>query len=108
MSQYKSCMSRSTRLDDGQREFFELVARIAFCNPFSTQRAELDAKLFGRAVDIFADKHPEALNRALSQHIERLEKVGLADVRKHSGRDHALMRTVFLFECYHLYCDRID
>jgi len=96
------------QLDRAQRQFFELVAQIAFCNPFSKERPELDARLVGHAVDVFSEKHPEELTRAMSEQIGKLEKQGLADMRKFSGQDRGLMQTVFLFECFHQFCDDID
>src|SRR6476646_12162756 len=83
---YIKCMATKLRIDGAQRQFFELVAQIAFCNPFSKERPELDAKLVGHAVDVFSEKHPEELTGAMSEHIGKLEKQGLADVRKFSAQ----------------------
>src|SRR6476661_8465189 len=77
---YRKCMAIKLRIESAQRQFFELVAQIAFCNPFSKERPELDAKLVGHPVDVFSEKHPEEITRALSEQIARLEKQGLADV----------------------------
>src|SRR4051812_40534679 len=101
-------MASKLQPESAQRQFFEVVAQIAFCNPFSKERPELDAKLVGHAVDVFSEKHPEELTRAMSQQIGKLEKQGLADVRKFSAQDRALMQTVFLFESFHSFCDDID
>src|SRR4051794_25244531 len=99
-------MATRIRLEGAQRQFFELVAQIAFCNPFSKERPELDARVVGHSVDVFSDKHPEELTRAIAEQIGSLEKQGLADMRKYAGQDRQLMQTVFLFESYHLFCEQ--
>src|SRR5262245_54085345 len=101
-------MAARVLIPDAQRQFFELVAQIAFCNPFSKERPELDARMLGHTVDVFSAKHPEELTRAMSEQIGKLEKQGLADVRKYHAKDQALIQTVFLFECFHRFCDEID
>src|SRR4051812_13653049 len=101
-------MSPTASIPAKDRPFFEVMAQVAFCNPFSEERAALDAQLVGHPVDVFAEKHPEKLTRVISEHISRLEARGLADVRKYGARDRPLMQTVFLFECFHRFCDDID
>jgi DNA-binding NtrC family response regulator len=101
-------MATLARIESVDREFFELIARIAFCNPFSEERPTLDAKIVGHAVDVFSESHPEELSQAISTHIGKLEAKGLADVRKYGARDRELMQTVFLFECFHRFCDDLD
>src|SRR2546422_7481697 len=90
------------------REFFELVAQTAFCNPFSEQRAELDSKIVGRPVEPFSEAHLDELTQAISTRVRKLEAQGLADVRRYSSRDRDLMQTVFLFELFHQCCRDLD
>src|SRR6266850_5773482 len=101
-------MATIARIESADREFFELIAGIAFCNPFSEERAALDAKIVAHAVDVFSERHPEDLTKAISARIGKLERKGLADVRKYGARDRELMQTVFLFECFHRFCDDFD
>jgi DNA-binding NtrC family response regulator len=101
-------MSALARVDPADRPFFELIARVAFCNPFSDERAALDEKIVGHAVDVFSPSHPRELMAAISAHITKLESKGLADVRKYGARERELVQTVFLFESFHRFCEEID
>jgi DNA-binding NtrC family response regulator len=94
-------MAAQARIEPADREFFELVAQTAFCNPFSEQRAELDSKIIRRAVEPFSEAHLDELTRVISARVQKLEARGLADVRQYSVRDRDLMQTLFLFELFH-------
>jgi DNA-binding NtrC family response regulator len=101
-------MAARATIPSGDRAFFELIARVAFCNPFSEERAALDAEVLGHAADVFSESHPVKIIRAMSMHIGKLETNNLADVRKFRTGDRELMQTVFLFECFHQFCDELD
>jgi DNA-binding NtrC family response regulator len=90
------------------REFFELVAQTTFCNPFTEQRADLDAKIVGHPVDVFSDAHVNELTRVIASRVQNLEADGKADLRKYPAADRRLMQTVFLFELYHQYYQDFD
>src|SRR5256885_7323156 len=95
-------------LDSGGREFFEVVAQTAFCNPFTTQRAELDSQIVGHAVDLYSDAHVNELTNVITARVRKLEAEGKADVRKYAAADRQLMQTVFLFELYHQFYQDFD
>lgn len=95
-------------LPPAEREFFELIAQTAFCNPFSAQRVELDAEIVGHPADVFSDAHVEELTRVITARVQKLETEGKADLRKYSAADRQLMQTVFLFELYHQYYQQFD
>src|SRR5262245_31256655 len=101
-------MAARAQIDPADRQFFELIAQIAFCNPFTEERAKLDARLVGHAVDVFSESHPEELAQAISARVQQLEDKGLADVRKYAPCDRELMQTVFLFEIFHRFCHELD
>ena len=90
------------------REFLQLVARTAFCNPFSEERASLDAQIVGHPVDPFSEAHLDEMTRVISKRAEQLQSKGLADIRKYAARDSDLVRTFFLFEVYHCFCGEFD
>ena len=85
-----------------------MVAQTAFCNPFSDQRAELDARIVGHPVEPFSEAHLDEITQVISGRVQELEAHGLGDVRKYSGADRDLMQTVFLFELFHVFCRAID
>jgi DNA-binding NtrC family response regulator len=101
-------MAAHTTISLSDREFFELVAQTAFCNPFSAERAELDAKIVGHDADVFSDAHVDELTRVIASRVQRLEAEGKADLRKYPAADRRLMQTVFLFELYHQYYQQFD
>jgi len=90
------------------REFFELIARTAFCNPFSEERPSLDAQIVGHPVDPFSETHLDEMTRVICNRAEQLQSKGLADIRKYTAQDSDLARTFFLFEVYHCFCGEFD
>jgi DNA-binding NtrC family response regulator len=101
-------MAATLKIDAKDRPFFENVAKIAFCNPFTEERSHLDATLVGREVDVFSDEHAGEISEALAAPIARLERNGKASLRKYIHQDRELMQTVFLFECFHRFCPQLD
>ena len=101
-------MASAVHIEPDDREFFELIAQTAFCNPFSEERAELDGKIVGHPVDPLAEDHPATLIEPVTTRVKRLEARGLADVRRYTGRDRELIQTVLLFEIYHQVCRDFD
>lgn len=105
---YKICMASEVKINPSDRNFFEIVAQTAFCNPFSELRAELDARIVGHGVTSLAETDVEAVSRVVSARVRKLEAAGLADLRRYSERDREMMQTVFLFELFHRFCQHFD
>jgi len=101
-------MSASLRSESSDREFFEVLFQIAFCNPFSEQRLELDAKILGHPVGRSPEEHLDEFTSVITARVQKLEAQRLADVRRYSGAERELMHTVFLFETYHQFCRDFD
>jgi len=101
-------MAAHAKIAPTDRQFFELIAQTAFCNPFADQRAELDARIVGHPVDVFSDAHVDELTRVITSRVQKLETEGKADLRKYSAADRRLMQTVFLFELYHHFYQDFD
>src|SRR4051812_46891974 len=101
-------MAAQVAVASENRELFEIIALTAFCNPFSAERAVLDAKIVGHSIDPLSESHLEEMTRIISARVEALERKKLADVRKYSTRDCQLLRIVFLVETFHFYCHDFD
>ncbi len=101
-------MASTTKLDSSDREFFEIVFQIAFCNPFSRQRLELDSKVLGHSVGRSPEGHLDEFSSLVTARVQKLEAQGRADVRQYPAADRDLMRTVFLLEVYHQFCREFD
>jgi len=101
-------MAAFIRLDPAEREWFEIAARTAFCNPFSEERKELDARIVGYPADEPSETYADEFTRAVSGQIARLEARSRADVRRYAKGDRDLVQTVFLIELYQLYWRDFD
>lgn len=101
-------MAVPTNMSPADRQFFELIARTAFCNPFSGERAELDEAIVGHPGDVFSDAHVDELTGVITSRVRKLEAEGKADLRKYPAADRRLMQTVFLFELYHQFYKDFD
>jgi DNA-binding NtrC family response regulator len=102
------CMPAIATISPAEREFFQTVAQTAFCNPFSEQRANIDAAIVGHAADPLSESHLDEFTSVVSARVQKLEAAGLADVRRYGSRDRALMQTVFLVELFHAFCHDLD
>lgn len=101
-------MANTAKLDSSEREFFEVVFQIAFCNPFSEQRLKLDAKLLGHPVGRSPEEHLNEFSSLITARVQKLESQGRSDVRQYAAADRDLVRTVLLFETYHQFCRDFD
>src|SRR6266481_6029227 len=101
-------MAAQTSILPADRQFFELIAQTAFANPFSAERAELDAKIVGHPVDVFSDAHVDELTGVITTRVQKLETEGNADLRKYPAAERRLMQTVFLFALYHKHYKDFD
>src|ERR1700722_9545880 len=101
-------MASALLIEPADREFYEVIAQTAFCNPFSEQRSELDAKTVGHPIEVFSETHLDELRRVVSASVQKLESFGQADIRRYSAKDRDLMQTVFLFELFHCFHKNFD
>ncbi|MCA9605495.1 MAG: sigma-54-dependent Fis family transcriptional regulator [Myxococcales bacterium] len=94
------------RLDDKDREFFQLVSRAAYVNPFSEERDELDVAISNTEGD-----DPNLIDRLVARveaHLVALDERGELDPDAFAHRDWQLVEHAVLFECFHRYAERID
>jgi DNA-binding NtrC family response regulator len=101
-------MASEAHIESADREFFEVVSQIAFCNPFSEHRYELDAKILGHPVGRSLEEHLDEFSSVISVRLQKLEARGGADVRRYSVADRDLIQTAFLFDTYHQCCRDFD
>lgn len=105
---YILCMSAKASIQTADREFWERIARAAFCNPFSHERVELDRRMVGKVSDPYSAELVEKLRTAILERVRKLESGGVADVRRYAGDEREMMRAGFLFEVFHEFCLRFD
>ncbi|MDB4977652.1 MAG: sigma-54-dependent transcriptional regulator [Myxococcaceae bacterium] len=100
-------MSRALerRLGERDRKFFGLVARAAFANPFSKERAQLDAEIGETDA---SDPHVLArVSVRLSARLESLAETELT-LAQFAAEDRELMFAALLFATFHRYIEQID
>ena len=95
-------------LPKADREFFEIAAQVAVCNPFAPHRLELDAQILGHPVGTSTESHLDEFTAIITARVEKLAAKGLDDLRCFAGEERELMQTVFLLETYHRYCRDFD
>lgn len=104
----ESKMAAFRKLDPEDRDFFSLVRKATFANPFSDERVQIDLSISGLPAETPAPDRVAAITREVHGRIARLEsrgRIGLDDFEK---RDRQLMENVFLFDFFHQYLDRFD
>ncbi|MCP4044178.1 MAG: sigma-54-dependent Fis family transcriptional regulator [Gammaproteobacteria bacterium] len=103
-------MSNTLRLEPQEREFFALLAEVIFSNPFSAERAEVEAKL-GRFAR-FDRQHSEHLFYlvipALEEQLNILEERGIKRIQSVDESDRKLLEYAYLFRTYHHFLDSFN
>ena len=96
-------MKKRVTLDLQDRDFWQLVSRAAFANPFSPERRELDLKITGTTEPDF-----QKLSKVVFERIKKLEDKDAANFRHYDREESEIMRTGFLFEIYHRFYAQLD
>jgi len=101
-------MVTSRTLSPADREFFRLVSRAAFSNPFSREREELDRAIAGWV----GDGSPAAVLargiRAVRERVAALEGEKRGNLAAFDTEDRPLVETAFLFEAFHRHMEEFD
>jgi len=104
---YILCMASIGRLTSEDRQFFQLVGKAAFSNPFSDERDLLDKQLAG-----LTGRSKESLLQAVidsvRERISNLQRSGLANLSLLSGEDRDVLALGLLFEQFHHYSAAFD
>lgn len=99
---------KRTRLSGSDRDFFRLVQKAAFVNPFSDERLVLDRTIAGEEARHGGERAVYAAARQVTERIGRLDKAGKLDVRMYRGEDWELVSSACLHEVYHRYMNRMN
>jgi len=101
-------MAGTRKLQPSDREFFSDVARAVFTNPFSNERAEIDAKIGGGSPREDQDDRLIRVTRRVAERISQLDADGDACLNHYSGEDRDVLAFTFLFDGYHRCRDPFD
>lgn len=104
---YIECMAK-IKLNTSDREFFQLVSRASFTNPFSDQRLEIDRKISkSRPGTTWLEVRPEAI-KEVRRRIAELDGSRTLNIDDFQASDRQLIEHVFLFNVYHQYNEQFD
>jgi DNA-binding NtrC family response regulator len=101
-------MSAKKRLNTEQREFFSLVNRATFSNPFSDERARLDSAISGVPESESRKTILEGVMETVAKKISRLDAGGPVKLGDYAGKDAQILEYTFLFHEYHRYAGQFD
>jgi len=105
---YILCMTKQLELTSADRDFFKSVAQAAFTNPFSQTRVELDRKIAGTDAAMPWDELVELAISRITERLDLLRTTRRDDLKRYGADDRAMLRTAFLFDLYHRYCEVFD
>jgi transcriptional regulator with AAA-type ATPase domain len=101
-------MAKTDRLSSSDREFFQLVSRATFSNPFSAERDELDRRIAGSVGGGSQDAIQGRMIERVRERVAKLEEEGNAHLAKYAGAERDLVHNLFLFEAFHRLRERFD
>lgn len=105
---YSKCMAKRGELSNKDREFFGVVSRAAFCNPFSSERVELDLWIAQCPANT---PRMECIDRSIEKirdRIRLLELRGAADPVLYSGEDRYILQAGFLYDIFYRLSEPFD
>jgi len=95
-------MPRKAELSPEDRDFFELVAKVVYTNPFSNERQEIQAQISSRW------NQDHTIVPEIKEHIGRLERKGLSKIQHFKEEDRRLMEQAFLVQVYNRFNYELD
>ena len=101
-------MNRKVKLSNQDHEFFQYVAQAAYCNPFSSERVELDLKISGCPADTPRQECIDISIEKIRERVRRLERSGLADPGQYSDEERYIIQTAFLYSIYYSISAQFD
>ena len=98
-------MPRSRELSGVDRDFFALVSRAAFANPFGEERLDLDRRL---GAGPRGAPPAEITSRMVAAVAARVEGLGAARLDDFASADREALRIAFLFDAFHRSTEALD
>lgn len=104
---YTGCM-KTEKLTLQNKEFFTLVSRATFTNPFSDQRVEIDRRISRAKPDAaWVEVKPEAVQEVVKR-IAKLDANGPVTINDFPETDRRIIEHLFLFDVYHQFNEKFD
>ena len=101
-------MTHTLELSPDDRDFFQLAALAAFCNPFSDARVELDLKIAECSSRVTEKSRIERVVGRVRERVCRLEETKKANIKSYTDEDREILQGAFLFDIFHLFGEAFD
>jgi len=101
-------MEKKKNISSKEREFFSLVTRAVFANPFSEERKRFDLEISGLPPETAPGKVQAKVIQVVDREIGRFERQGRASVNTFSGDDYELVKNSLLFHVYYQHAPSFD
>ncbi len=101
-------MQNQKHLSAGEKEFFSLVGRATFANPFSDERSDLDGRIAGEYPSAGRGEIIQKAVEEVARRITVLENEKRADINLYAGEDRVILEKTFLFDFFYRFKDRFD
>jgi DNA-binding NtrC family response regulator len=101
-------MNKPAHLTAVDREFFGLVARAAFANPFSDARTDVDRQIADLTGVTEREQQVDVVAARVFARIKELDQRGAADLKLYTGDDYMALAIAFLFEGFHRWIGPFD
>ncbi len=103
-------MPKAQRLKAEDRKFFGLLADLIFSNPFSTQRAQMEAMLDGasKSARQSGEHHYSVILPVLERRLAKLAEHGIDRIQSLGGNDRSVLEYAFLFRIYNRFIENFD
>ncbi|MGA1791251.1 MAG: sigma-54-dependent transcriptional regulator [bacterium] len=95
-------------LNQEEREFFSLVNRAVFANPFSDERVALDLEIARLSPHVSGQDRVAKTIEEVASRIRRIEREAKIDIHRFTGDDRAIMESTFIFDFFHRFLDLFD
>jgi DNA-binding NtrC family response regulator len=101
-------MGTYRRLSATDRRFFSLVGRAVCTNPFSDERALIDAEIGGGSPREASAQRRARVHHKFHQRLQKLDASGGAKLNLYAGDDKETLTFAFLFEVYYRHFEDLD
>jgi transcriptional regulator with AAA-type ATPase domain len=101
-------MVKKRSLTTDEIEFCKNVENAILVNQFGDKRKEIDFKIAGIPYDESIDESFEKATDEVSLRIKHLEKRGIASISDVEKKHAKLLKTLYLFDFFHLFLDDFD
>jgi transcriptional regulator with AAA-type ATPase domain len=99
--------SKNIKLDLEDREFFHLLEKATFHNPFAPEREKVLQELTGVA-DVVGDKLKELSRSVVQEIINKLNSKGAANFNHYENEDKRLVRIALLYDAFYRFRNKFD